>query len=132
LSDINLHNTNASETFKLGINKFSDHTYEEFVSKYTGFSAPKSACVVSYKRIGTMLTTKPTTTTKTTTTTKSSTTTKSTTTTKSPTTTKPTTTTTSTTAKSNSISLPISVDWRNSPLVGPIKDQGLCGLATYN
>ena len=109
VNDINTHNAaadNGIHTFKLGINKFTDFTYEEFVSTHTGFSQSNCVQVGAKSRI--ITTTKKTTTT---------------------TTKKAITTTTKATTSVDTPGLPASVDWRTvTGYVGPIKDQGQCGF----
>lgn len=95
-------------SFRLGINKFSMYTYDEKVAKFTGLTKEARAHRRRMFGVKQAKTTsrKPTTTIKVTT--------------AKPTTTKKLTTT----VKINTNS---SVDWRNTPLVGPVKNQGSCG-----
>jgi hypothetical protein len=122
-------------SFRLGINKFSMYTYEEKVEKFTGLTREarkhrrrmfgvKQAKTTPRKLTTTKKTTtaakKPTTAAKKPTITRKLSTSRKLTTSKRPTTTtKPTTTV--------KISTNTSVDWRNTPLVGPVKNQGTCG-----
>jgi hypothetical protein len=132
-------------SFRLGVNKFSMYTYEEKLAKFTGLTKEareqrrimfgvKQARTTS-KRPTTsrrLTTTRLPTTTRRLTTTRLPTTTRRLTTTRLPTTIRRLTTTRlptttrrlTTTVKINTKT---SVDWRNTPLVGPIKDQGSCG-----
>jgi hypothetical protein len=98
-------------SFRLGINKFSMYTYDEKVAKFTGLTREAREHrrrMFGVKQAG-KTSKKPMTSKKQTTVAK-----KQTTVAKKPTTTVKITTNTT-------------VDWRNTPLVGPIKNQGSCG-----
>ena len=115
MDEIQAHNQLAAKghrSYTMGPNRFSHLTHAEVIASYTGYTSsqdlPESPEMAIYQATSTTNTTNTTTTTKTTTTTTTKTT---------------TTTTTTTTTPTNSSS----VDWRNTVLVGPIKDQGACG-----
>lgn len=108
-------------SFKLGQNKFSLYTYDEKVSKFTGLTREAREHrrrMFDVKQAG--KTSKRPTTTRRVTTTIRPTTSRRPTTTRMPTTTRRLTTTVQINTNS-------SVDWRNTPLVGPVKNQGSCG-----
>lgn len=107
-------------SFRLGINKFSMYTYDEKIAKFTGLTREAREHRRRMFGVKQAKTTpkKPTTTAKPTTSRKPTTTARPT------TVAKPTTAKLTTTVK---ITTNTSVDWRNTPLVGPIKNQGSCG-----
>jgi hypothetical protein len=119
-------------SFRLGINKFSMYTYDEKVAKFTGLTREAREHRRRMFGVKQAKTTpkKPTTTAKPTTSRKPTTTARPTTSRKQTTPAKPTTVAKPTTAKLTTtvkITTNTSVDWRNTPLVGPIKNQGSCG-----
>jgi C1A family cysteine protease len=108
-------------SFKLGQNKFSLYTYDEKVAKFTGLTREAREHrrrMFDVKQAG--KTSRRPTTTRRVTTSRRVTTTIRPTTSRRPTTTRRVTTTVQINTNS-------SVDWRNTPLVGPVKNQGSCG-----
>jgi hypothetical protein len=102
-------------SFRCGINKFSMYTYDEKVAKFTGLTREAREHrrrMFGVKQAG-KTSRRPTTTRRVTTTRRP-------TTSRRPTTTRRLTTTVQINTNS-------SVDWRNTPLVGPVKNQGSCG-----
>ena len=132
IDSINKHNqqaaTDSSITYLKGVNQFTHLTHDKNKSgkraATTTVMTPSGCSCTCPSSSTTTVTAKQTTTTtgkpSTTTTVKSTTTTTA-------------KSTTTATAKSTTTTVAIStnltsVDWRNTPLVGPIKDQGQCGL----